>query len=180
MGNSNRNAFLCFIVCTVEVSVVTQPRKQIKRKSGSALFTCLVRGYPLPSVWWKQNEQIITSTGDGRVKVSSTTRDNNTTVLVFLNITAVTRGDNGTYVCEASNVVGDVEQQSTLLVQGMEISCSTNKKNVYNNKNTNSSFALQICFRRTICTCNYLSNRLFLFLVVFQTWAEHRTINVLR
>ena len=114
----------------MRLSVEAQPKSQTKRNNVPAIFTCVVRGYPLPFVRWKKNGQIITSTSDGRVKVSSSAEDNNTTVLISLNITAVTRGDNGTYVCEASNVVGDVKQQSSLLVLGMENLFSLNPRSL--------------------------------------------------
>ena len=98
--------------------MIIQPENQSRELGKPVVFTCLVSGYPVPTVEWRKDKSSISSTKDGRIK-QSLLNTNATVIQSVLNITAVTRNDNGTYFCESSNVVENLKETTELLVLGM-------------------------------------------------------------
>ena len=98
--------------------MLIQPENQRRELGKPVVFTCLVSGYPVPRVEWRKEKSSISSTKDGRIK-RSFGKTNATVIQSVLNITAVTRNDNGTYFCESSNVVENLKETTELLVLGM-------------------------------------------------------------
>ena len=98
--------------------MLIQPENQRRELGKPVVFTCLVSGYPEPTVEWRKEKSSISSTKNGHIKRFQL-KTNATLIQSVLNITAVTRNDNGTYFCESSNVVENLKETTELLVLGM-------------------------------------------------------------
>ena len=104
------------IICLVVVpSMVSRPKSQSKMLNMSAHLTCLAHGYPLPLVRWRKNGEVLTEDKPYKVSRNSTTE---TSVISTLNISEVSRDDNGTFVCEVSNALAKFENKLNLIVLG--------------------------------------------------------------
>ena len=87
-------------------SIVTPPMSIVVNETGTASFQCEVEGNPQPKVkWLRDNSSLL---ADKRVVPTSG----------GLVINDVTLKDDGTYTCEARNILGVMTSLASLTVQG--------------------------------------------------------------
>ena len=87
-------------------SIVTPPMSIVVNETGTASFQCEVEGNPRPKVkWLRDNSSLL---ADKRVVPTSG----------GLVINDVTLKDDGTYTCEARNILGVMTSLASLTVQG--------------------------------------------------------------
>ena len=84
--------------------VIVSPTSLTVTQNQTATFYCSADGYPVPRVSWSR-------TRGARLK-SSNDKDNK------LEIVNATYNDSGKYVCTATNMLGQVEKEAKLLVEG--------------------------------------------------------------
>ena len=87
------------VLSTVEPDIVTSPLSGVYNESTTVSLFCNATGNPSPNITW-------TKTGDS---LFTYTRDT-------LTLTNVWRNNTGTYVCRASNGVGNVDTRNASVV----------------------------------------------------------------
>lgn len=70
------------------------------------IFYCSVDGDPTPTVLWRRE--------DGKMPIGRARIQDDKSLL----IDAVQTSDEGVYICEAKNLVGNVKEQASLTVHG--------------------------------------------------------------
>ena len=84
--------------------VIVSPTSLTVPQNQTATFYCSADGYPVPSVSWSK----ISATK----LIDTDDKDNK------LEITNASYNDSGKYVCTATNILGQVEKEAKLLVEG--------------------------------------------------------------
>ena len=92
-------------VFTDRPEFIQHPKNQTLTEGDNATFTCDTSGNPSPTLSWTKDGSVVNLTS--RISLSL---DN--TLLV---ITNVSRGDNGEYICVATNDVNEVQSNSSTL-----------------------------------------------------------------
>ena len=104
-------SFSLFILI-VAPEISQSPIDATKVEGQTALFNCVVAGYPAPDVAWEKNEAELNVAADTRLTVSS--NDGN----YQLTISNVQQSDSGQYRCVANNSLDTATSSSaTLTVQ---------------------------------------------------------------
>ena len=84
--------------------VIVSPTSLTVTQNQTATFYCSADGNPSPSVSWSKI--------NGTKSISIDKKDNK------LEITNASHNDSGKYVCTATNILGQVEKEAKLLVEG--------------------------------------------------------------
>ena len=100
------------LILIVAPEISQSPIDATKVEGQTALFNCVVAGYPAPDVAWEKNGAELNVAADTRLTVSS--NDGN----YQLTISNVQQSDSGQYRCVANNsLVNATSSSATLTVQ---------------------------------------------------------------
>eukprot|EP00794_Sanderia_malayensis_P011383 gene11383-12569_t len=91
----------------VPAAIMTTSDKTIKcRKGLSAVMNCSASGTPVLQLNWHQSSRIISDSKKFKVKVMGKAQEGQTILWSTLTISDLERGDNGRYLCQATNSFG--------------------------------------------------------------------------
>ena len=98
------------IINTIAVNTVNE--------TDSVNFTCQATGEPVPNIVWDLNGVMIDESDTSKYRIESRSI-NTTTTENTLTVYNVTSYDEGTYTCNATNIIGSDESSGTLTIYGM-------------------------------------------------------------
>ena len=133
-----------FLLQNSVVPVVVNQMNYTVDEGNSVIFECTATGIPAPEITWLRDGVELNSTSDPRITFGAASdpmdfsRDDGETVLeVTRNLTLANTvdEDSGSYVCMATNMVGNDNDTFEVIIQGMsytrfkakEIECKTFK-----------------------------------------------------
>ena len=116
------NKSFCPLFFPVFPFVTVFPQNSIVIQPETANFTCIASGFPAPNLqWFKQDGMNLSLLSNStKYQISSMTAENLTEG--YLMIIEADPFDAGIYICEASNVLGQNSQNSSLQVNGEKMS----------------------------------------------------------
>ena len=115
------NLSFLFLLIVVPPSVLSNPVDLVALNSDEATFTCVVHGFPVPSVEWQKDGLPLQT--DFSVSVNSSLNSQPPVVTSSLMLSSVTYEDSGNYFCVATNFLAksiSVSSLSALLTVNCE------------------------------------------------------------
>ncbi|XP_065913065.1 hemicentin-1-like isoform X2 [Dysidea avara] len=112
VGSDNRNIS---VTVQYQPEIIVQLSDQIENETNPTSFVCQAIGEPVPEISWYFNGAMINVSDTSKYTVTSVSV-NISTALSTLNIFNAASADVGTYVCNATNVVGGAKSVAVLTI----------------------------------------------------------------
>ena len=105
-----------FYISTVIPSITTSVNNEIRNQTDNVTFICEAVGEPVPDISWYFNDVMINVTDNSSKYMIMSRSLNITTTENTLTVYNVTSSDVGTYMCDSSNIIGNITSSGILTV----------------------------------------------------------------